>query len=1086
MAFGARRRQGSVYAGRLEYERRQFQRLVNSYQCVEKMHRGCLSEEPHSSFSHKYVRMLSYLSHHRSFVGRQWLFESLEERLQDNSTKQGVILMADMGYGKTAVVAKIVCATPSDDSYNLRKRLIAYHICRFDSIITKRQFVFIRRLTSMIAQSIPMFSELLKYQYTSCTDNFDAETCEKDPYGCFDECLINPLRSLPAQSGKPKLIIIDALDECEQHEDDRINGINGIASLLKYKLHLFPKWFKFILTCRTVWYCRQLKSRMDILNLDSGDKRNVNDIKTFISTKGFNNNVYDFNFEPSSFLLVLSILNSDASLGQIQSLNIFYEHQFKRYFDIKYKHAKDILEIICSSFQPIIETQLWNIVSDTTDINPEDFEAAMRHLAHFLKSIDNKVHIMHVSLQEWLLDKENIDFKINLSVGHYLNALYLLKLLREKREKIDVVTLVSHAAYANTNMKVNVLDNFYSLKTKDVIKMDNNKNDYPLHRLARKSDSAVAAKCLLKHFPEIDRLDKYNVTPAFLAASFGNLEILKTLTKAGANITFRTKSFEYVIHLNLAAQMSFEKFHWGYGILDIAAQNGQYNIVKFILKDYKRFNYPIETKNGMNLLPVHLACKLGHIKIVKYIYECSQWLDNVCLYYAAEGGHTGLVEYLLKIKIKDDCKLCGPNLHWIPKGMIRIQGQMIVSNFQRRYQNIYILSDDWHFIACETALHVAVRKGYVEVVKALLHFPTIYSFKCADRGGRTPLISAIQYNHTDIVNIFISKNLFRSGVKCVRPPSLSDIPQLHEKERTILKSYSCPNASSVMHIIAKCNSVWVVDQLQMQNITPKWDIRDSEGCFPVHTAACHGSMEVLKHLLDIPKNRSKDYKCTDGTSLLETAAKCSSYASVSFLVGGTVNIDSYYLKKSVVFVALNRSKGISFAVNNLDTESNISKIIQIFLKNQDDIMKKYERNRNILHISLLHGHHQVASDIFLKYSKAAIQLMRDKDLDTYTPLRLAVSNLEKTTSFLFNFSSNTTMETSKCFLTNRDYTILISLDFIEKKSLLSENGRKLLLLELIQKNTFRWSLCILDLSTKTYFEMINLLNKFLGSTLLTF
>jgi hypothetical protein len=89
--------------------------------------------------------MFGYLSYHHSFVGRQWLFKSLEEGL--NQTGKGVVLITDMGFGKTAAVANIICATSSDASNNLKKHLLAYHICRFDSIITKQHFVFIRRLT---------------------------------------------------------------------------------------------------------------------------------------------------------------------------------------------------------------------------------------------------------------------------------------------------------------------------------------------------------------------------------------------------------------------------------------------------------------------------------------------------------------------------------------------------------------------------------------------------------------------------------------------------------------------------------------------------------------------------------------------------------------------------------------------------------------------------------------------------------------------------------------------------------------------------------------------------------------------------
>jgi hypothetical protein len=445
--------------------------------------------------------MLGYLSHHHSFVGRQWLFRSLEEDL--NQTGKGVVLITDMGFGKTAAVANIICATSTDASYNLKKRLLAYHICRFDSIITKQPFVFIRRLTSMIAKYIPMFNDILKNEFTSCMHNFDAETCDNDPYGCFDECLIHPLRKIPdPPDGDLKLVIVDALDECEHKQDDKKNEINGIASLLKYKVHLFPKWLKFLVTCRNIWYCRQLKYSMKLKILDSSDQRNIEDIKFYLSVHGGHKR--EGQIEPSTFLLLTSTVQSNTFSKQFQSMNMYYEHQFKRYFISEYKHAKAILEVICSALQPIDKDILWYILSNTTEINLEDYDNSIGRLIDFVKFIDNKAHMLHISLREWLLDTDNIEFKINRNNGHYFNALYLIKVLQDKQEKIDIVELVLHAVHANKYMATNVLDTVSALISKRVIDLNIYTEDYPLHIIAKYTESAAAMKYLLKYFPEAD------------------------------------------------------------------------------------------------------------------------------------------------------------------------------------------------------------------------------------------------------------------------------------------------------------------------------------------------------------------------------------------------------------------------------------------------------------------------------------------------------------------------------------------------------------------------------------------------------
>ncbi|WAR11747.1 hypothetical protein MAR_025927, partial [Mya arenaria] len=70
--------------------------------------------------------LVDYFKHHGPLVGRIWLFKLLEEELK-NTKKSGVLLEADMGYGKSAIAAHITCAKEGDQGMELRKRLIAFH-----------------------------------------------------------------------------------------------------------------------------------------------------------------------------------------------------------------------------------------------------------------------------------------------------------------------------------------------------------------------------------------------------------------------------------------------------------------------------------------------------------------------------------------------------------------------------------------------------------------------------------------------------------------------------------------------------------------------------------------------------------------------------------------------------------------------------------------------------------------------------------------------------------------------------------------------------------------------------------------------
>ncbi|WAR11840.1 hypothetical protein MAR_026020 [Mya arenaria] len=129
---------------------------------------GCLQE--YSPLFPTSPLLVDYFKHHGPLVGRLWLFQLLDEELK-NTNKNGILLEADMGYGKSAIAAHIPCAKAGDQGIELRKRLIAFHVCKFDVKKTHDSGVFIQRLVSMISNNIPEFSETVNEE---CLHFFNA------------------------------------------------------------------------------------------------------------------------------------------------------------------------------------------------------------------------------------------------------------------------------------------------------------------------------------------------------------------------------------------------------------------------------------------------------------------------------------------------------------------------------------------------------------------------------------------------------------------------------------------------------------------------------------------------------------------------------------------------------------------------------------------------------------------------------------------------------------------------------------------------------------------------------------------------
>ncbi|WAR11839.1 hypothetical protein MAR_026019, partial [Mya arenaria] len=201
---------------------------------------GCLQE--YSALVPTSPPLLDYFKQHKPLVGREWMFQFLDEQLK-TTKKNGILLEADIGYGKSAIAAHITCANEGDQGIEMRKRLIAFHLCKFDVKQTHDAGVFIQRLVSMISNNIPEFTEAINDE---CLHSFITGQCDSDPFGCIDKCIIFPLKrtNISHESKEYRLIIIDALDEC--YETFSFEKSNKIFNLMGRRANELPSWIKLL------------------------------------------------------------------------------------------------------------------------------------------------------------------------------------------------------------------------------------------------------------------------------------------------------------------------------------------------------------------------------------------------------------------------------------------------------------------------------------------------------------------------------------------------------------------------------------------------------------------------------------------------------------------------------------------------------------------------------------------------------------------------------------------------------------------------------------------------------------------------
>lgn len=125
-----------------------------------------------------------YRSQHDKLVGREWLLSELDEKMF--FSKRGVLLLAEMGYGKSAIVAHLICQSDKRFPGNwIHQHIVAFHICNFYSRKTLTPGNFVKNLAGGFSKQIPGFLQILEKNSRYHT-YFENNICVEDPEGCLD------------------------------------------------------------------------------------------------------------------------------------------------------------------------------------------------------------------------------------------------------------------------------------------------------------------------------------------------------------------------------------------------------------------------------------------------------------------------------------------------------------------------------------------------------------------------------------------------------------------------------------------------------------------------------------------------------------------------------------------------------------------------------------------------------------------------------------------------------------------------------------------------------------------------------------
>ncbi|NXD26149.1 TANC1 protein, partial [Spelaeornis formosus] len=246
------------------------------------------------------------------FVGREWLFHTIEEKLQNPNPAEsrGAVITGNVGFGKTAVISRLValschgsrmrqiasnspssspksgdscqeiplsqfspCAPPSGDTNamktlcpgapdckthtgdavrHLASKVVAYHYCQADNTYTCLVPEFVHSVAALLcrSQQLAAYRDLL-IREPQLQSVLSLRSCVQDPAAAFKRGVLEPLANLRREQKIPEedyIILVDGLNDAEFHKPDYGDTISSFITSIIFK---FPPWLKLIVTVRT-------------------------------------------------------------------------------------------------------------------------------------------------------------------------------------------------------------------------------------------------------------------------------------------------------------------------------------------------------------------------------------------------------------------------------------------------------------------------------------------------------------------------------------------------------------------------------------------------------------------------------------------------------------------------------------------------------------------------------------------------------------------------------------------------------------------------------------------------------------------
>ncbi|XP_067653192.1 ankyrin-3-like [Haliotis asinina] len=403
------------------------------------------------------------------------------------------------------------------------------------------------------------------------------------------------------------------------------------------------------------------------------------------------------------------------------------------------------------------------------------------------------------------------------------------------------MTPVLIAAYDGNNEAFDIL-----VKRGADLSVTDEDGDNILHVACRGRNVKIVNYILMQNIVDINEENRGALTPVMIAAGTGEREIFDVLVKRGADLS--------VTDLNKANIL-----HW-------ACVGGNDKLVNFILMQN---NVDINGRTIKGMTPVMLAAYYGKREVFDILVRKRVHLSEVefdgknILHLACEGKNVEIVKHILMLHIVD-----------INSRFSDMTPLLLTVKYQTRHMSHLLLESgaDPSLVNRDgdNVLHLACKRGYVEIVKHVLKLHTL-NINCRGSKGRTPLLLAVEYNRYNVFELLLESGADPSAVNS--------------------------NGDNILHMACEGESEQIVKHvLRLQTLDI--NCRGYKGRTALLVAAVYSTYDVFKLLLESGANRS--VVDSDGNNILHLAS-----------MGEDEKIVKHILKLHVVDINCRGSKGMT-------------------------------------------------------------------------------------------------------------------------------------------------------------------------------